>query len=278
MLTENGLENKYPLRAGISSFGAGGSNAHIILEEYTETEQRRTAHSGPYLIVLSAKNQERLNVYAANLLAFLEKNVSSGAATFEFIAYTLQVGREAMEERLALVANDAGESASKLTRYLQGETDIENFFRQNIIGHSLETAVIIQGDKGREFVANIIGERELPKIASLWVSGVEIEWEALYPDSSPGRISLPKHPFLRKRFWVGSYLENNAGYFPDRRQSGVPIAVSANQPRMSADFSRKALNIKGMRCCCKSSTAVLPWLPCRTGNTAICSRIRWSGA
>ncbi|MEV0016819.1 SDR family NAD(P)-dependent oxidoreductase [Streptomyces tendae] len=56
--------------AGISAFGAGGSNAHVVLEE-PPAVPARPAPRGPRLFVLSAKDEEALRERAAALLALL---------------------------------------------------------------------------------------------------------------------------------------------------------------------------------------------------------------
>ncbi|MCB0196701.1 MAG: amino acid adenylation domain-containing protein, partial [Anaerolineae bacterium] len=97
---------EYPRRAAVSSLGIGGTNVHAILEEYEEAGggQAEREDGQPYLVVLSAKNEERLRAYAEKMVAFL----SNGPATEQSLslaglAYTLQVGRVAMDSRLALV-------------------------------------------------------------------------------------------------------------------------------------------------------------------------------
>jgi amino acid adenylation domain-containing protein len=101
-----------PRRAGISSFGLGGTNAHIIVEEAPERAQVSASRS-KQLIMLSAKTKTALRVYAHDLSRFLQKNDKIDLAD---LAYTLQVGREDFQNRLFLVVQDSNEAARKLRK------------------------------------------------------------------------------------------------------------------------------------------------------------------
>ena len=99
-----------PRRAGVSSFGFGGVNAHVVIEEYIPQDlaepqiaitPQNPAGSSPVIIVLSAKNEERLKEQAQRILIAIKEQGFSDANLTD-LAYTLQVGREAMEERIAI--------------------------------------------------------------------------------------------------------------------------------------------------------------------------------
>ncbi|MCP3681373.1 MAG: hypothetical protein GY861_01665, partial [bacterium] len=187
VINENGIETTCPRRAGLSSFGAGGANAHIVVEEYEEPVPQFTIKSqGPQIIVLSAKTEERLKVYAEEMLVFLKKtdfSLSTQPSTLSSmpyvpclldIAYTLQTGREAMKERLALIVSNIDELAEKLSRYCNEETEIEGLYKGNVKKNKANTELLVEGEEGSEFVKIIINNRRYNKLAQLWVSGVEL--------------------------------------------------------------------------------------------------------
>jgi len=95
-----------PRRAGVSAFGVGGTNVHVILEEAPRTALagRDTAASADaQLIVLSARSAAALDAARRNLAARLREPDSQPLAD---IAYSLQVGRRAFDHRLIVVAHD----------------------------------------------------------------------------------------------------------------------------------------------------------------------------
>lgn len=130
-----------PRRAGVSSFGFGGVNAHVVLEEYvpkrTMLNQVSVSPQNPAAIVLSAKNNERLRERVQQLLAAIRGQQFADSDLID-MAYTLQVGREAMEERLALTVSSVRDLEGMLQDFITGREDIPNLYRGNL-KHNKET-------------------------------------------------------------------------------------------------------------------------------------------
>jgi len=89
-----------PLLAGVSSFGIGGTNAHVVLEEWVEDGKRETENDRYRLILLSARTKTALDKMTENMARYLEKHPGIDLGD---VAYTLQVGRRAFDHRRMLV-------------------------------------------------------------------------------------------------------------------------------------------------------------------------------
>ncbi|GAB1538700.1 hypothetical protein NUACC21_13640 [Scytonema sp. NUACC21] len=105
--------NGTPRRAGVSSLGIGGTNAHVILEEAPVIEPSST--SRPWqLLLLSAKTSTALEIATANLAAHLQQNPD---IPLPDVAHTLQVGRWAFDYRRMVVCQDLDDAVNVLTSF-----------------------------------------------------------------------------------------------------------------------------------------------------------------
>lgn len=87
-----------PRRAGLSSFGIGGTNAHLIVQE-PPVAAPGVAAQGPQVLPISAHTDTALALMRDNLATALAGDVSLADA-----AYSLQTGRQAMAHRQVIVA------------------------------------------------------------------------------------------------------------------------------------------------------------------------------
>ncbi|MFC5743592.1 non-ribosomal peptide synthetase [Dyella tabacisoli] len=201
-LEKDGATRTYPRIAGISSFGAGGANAHVVIEEYEAPVRTETASNGPALVVLSARSEEQLQEQVARLSAFLETRKDDATPRLDDLAYTLQVGREAMDERLGIVARTLGELRAKLVAYLDGDTGGEDVYRGQV-KRTKEALTALAGDDSVDtLLVAWLAQGKHGKWLDLWVKGLPVVWEKLYGETKPRRISLPTYPFARERYWI----------------------------------------------------------------------------
>ncbi len=200
-------DRTYALRAGISSFGAGGANAHLIIEQY-ETQSVRTVRAPETIVVLSARSKAQLRTQALDLKTYLKNH----HVVLSNLAYTLQKGREEMEERLSVVVDSVDTLTDKLNEYLINTTDQypEGIYAGNAKEGKKLLSIILDDDDMATMVNVWNTKRKCNKLAGLWVKGMPVNWDLLYPDAQrqPVRVNLPTYPFAKEPYWV----DNASGF------------------------------------------------------------------
>src|SRR5213076_2470494 len=94
------------------------------------------------------------------------------------VAYTMQTGRDAMKERLAVVAQSPADLLAGLAQWLSGAMP-PGVFRGSV--------------RGKPVTGEIARAPE--RVAQLWAEGVEVDWALLHEGEAVRRISLPGYPF-----------------------------------------------------------------------------------
>ena len=188
-----------PRIAGISSFGAGGSNAHMIVEEYPSPVSQSVS-AGPFAILLSARTPEQLQQRAIDLLAFLRARI--GTIDLAAMAYTLQAGRESMDERLAFVVTSVEQLAETLQAWVAGEREIEDAYQGQVKRNKGALSVFTTDADLQQTIGKWMAAKKFSKLLDLWVKGLELDWSKLYGEARPLRISLPTYPFAREHYWI----------------------------------------------------------------------------
>ncbi|MCO1604483.1 SDR family NAD(P)-dependent oxidoreductase [Desulfosporosinus nitroreducens] len=198
------IESKeIPRRAGVSSFGAGGSNAHVVIEEYIpENRERPTITTqNPAVIVLSARNEERLREHARQLLVAIREQQFSDESLSD-MAYTLQIGREAMEERMGIIVGSIRELEEKLKGYVEGHEEIENLFWGQVKRNKEAFSVFAADEDMVKTIDAWVAKKKYTKLLDTWVKGLNINWKGLHGEKKLRRISLPTYPFAREHYWI----------------------------------------------------------------------------
>ncbi|MFF9644154.1 SDR family NAD(P)-dependent oxidoreductase [Kitasatospora aureofaciens] len=262
-----------PRTAAISSFGAGGSNAHLVLAEYP-AEAVAPAPAEPRLFVLSAKDVTRLDTVVEELLAYLERTADGDTASALEAILTEVVGfqadpREPLAElgldypRLAELAHRVEAAFGVRPPIDEGTTPADLAARLATRGPAVDLEALAYTlwagrdhlDERLAVVATTTAEliealragtghrgRRCRRAAAPVAAGdlrtlagawVEGAEITLAPPARPRRLSLPGYPFARERHWVETA---RAGARP--RAEAVELVELADGDVLTARTSR----------------------------------------
>jgi amino acid adenylation domain-containing protein len=109
-----------PLRAAVSAFGVGGTNAHAILEEFPYISFSCEEDRDKYLLVVSAKTENSLKNNMSALADYLKNNPNEA---INDIAYTLQEGRKEFECRQFFIADDVPSASKEIETVIKSSSN-----------------------------------------------------------------------------------------------------------------------------------------------------------
>jgi acyl transferase domain-containing protein len=120
------------------------------------------------------------------------------------MAYTLQVGRQAMEERVGFIVSSVENLAEKLQAYSDGKVNIKDAYYGQVKHNQDTFAAFCSDEDMQKVIGQWLVHKKLSKVLDIWTKGVEFDWSKLYREVKPKRIGLPAYPFAKERYWINT--------------------------------------------------------------------------
>ncbi|MFI6591064.1 SDR family NAD(P)-dependent oxidoreductase [Paenibacillus glucanolyticus] len=213
-----------PRRSGISSFGFGGANCHIVLEEapqLEEAEANRTDPDSPKLLILSAKTWGAFKGLVNRYIDFLQKN--DGVSLMN-LCYMSAIGRGHYEYRAAIICSTVEDLLLKLNQMalVKGEEDITvfphdiNYMKHEVVPGNTKAYLIGQiSEQDKARISKLANQKLVDwsgvqdnyaklirELSLLYVKGAQINWRELYTGGDYKKIRIPTYPYDRKSHWI----------------------------------------------------------------------------
>lgn len=198
-------KNEHSKIATISSFGAGGSNAFMILEEYKHHDgtNYNVMQDKPFIFILSAKKEDNLKEYAKSYILFLNNIKPDDEVKWLLdMTFTLSSGRECFNKRLAVIFKTKNELIESLKNYYDQVEDKKVIFTKTAEDNNMNKL----SETAKSALTNVlIQENSIDNLAELWVSGLNVDFTTYYSDVICDKVSLPTYPFSKNRLWKDGY-------------------------------------------------------------------------
>ncbi|MFI6813456.1 SDR family NAD(P)-dependent oxidoreductase [Nonomuraea sp. NPDC050328] len=172
-----------PRRAAVSSFGIGGTNAHLVLQE--APPRTPVAAEGPALIQVSARTPEALEAARKRLIEHVDGLSPADDVTLADVAHTLRVGRTAYPHRAAIVAEDASALGKRWESGQAGEPSVAFLFSGQGAQYPGMGAALYAAEPAYAAAVDRCAELLLPEL------GVDVRAELTAEELGQTRLTQP---------------------------------------------------------------------------------------
>lgn len=222
-----------PRIAGISGFGFGGTNAHVVVEEPPMLAPAEVRAEGPYALTLSAQTAAARAQLAELLAEHLESHPEQDLTA---VCFTANTGRRKYQHRAAVVASNRAELVARLRRLTHEDNlpaeategtvvgDIKDKAARNRLLDEAAKVFERLSVEGRRAFHRCCRDERLPELfrqeanatqqtrehpqrtvlltllGLLDTAGFEVDWSRVDETQSPRRVPLPTYPFERQHF------------------------------------------------------------------------------
>jgi len=172
-----------PRVAGVSAFGLGGTNAHLVVAEHPAHPFTDIKKEIVCLCTISARSEQVTKDLAKRYLNFLNDVKDINLSDF---CYTTNIGRMHFANRVGFISS----SISDLKKQLDGFLKCKSIDEYKKIRDKKEK---LPDDKNTQ---------ELVSLLKAYESGGMPDWSALYANKNAYRVHLPTYPFQQQEYWL----------------------------------------------------------------------------
>lgn len=185
--------------AAVSSFGAGGSNAHVILKSFKAGRKPAGDRLRLPILLFSAHSATSLRHNIAARVAYIRRALtelppSERMAYLNDLSFTLSARKEALAYRHAFVFHDGSDLLAQFEQ-VGGSSTLEIGVKSGGLSSWFDVPEL------SGFIESVMRNGRWEFLAKCWCEGLDLEWQRYVDFQDCSLVSLPEYRFDEAEYW-----------------------------------------------------------------------------